>query len=362
METASFHRRLLRAFNARPSRVGLVLLIAASALSRGEDDHNAIKPLLFDSSVLEKCDPTFEFFSPKVDLGALRFVFGSNDKLYTELNSDQENLFEEYVARFQWEDLYARYTSIDVPLPPDDDAAMMKRIPEQPGDPNTVILFDGGRFIDAKLLGLTLYGSGDGYRGFLGRLDALGYTGNSGDENYLRPVGLSLPYRLNAETRRYKELPAKPMTPEVQKALEEIVAKVNETDKATLLSSATIYYRYPRLSGVCARFSLEGKDSQVVYAFYKEQGIAWRICPFEMDDSHDQSAGGGILEFDENSTHFSFRDVELHALPDSDGDGSSEIMLVSEYRSILFSLDNKYVSHGDYQLSFVERRSIYFGL
>lgn len=318
---------------------------------------------------------TLEYFSPKVDLGELRFVFHRNGRLFVELSLPQEMLLDSFVASGRTVPPFLEHGGMCEDLPPNDQEYVFRNIPEARGQKYSVLFYESSHCETRTLSGLTLYPTGDGgFRGFLGVLDGRAPEPKLIGDDYL--VGLAFNSDTPAKARR---MPAGEIDESRRAAIARFVRRrLCAVDLALLDQSVQspkfrewveIFVEYPTLRAtlVVVEFTkLEfERERHIKYLFcVLEQAEGFALIPFTQSPRHAFDAG---LYYQDDGGQTDVTPVcsELFVLPDIDGNGAHELLVVSTI-SQLFQLTHGMVHNietgkAEYQPFWREIRRVYFG-
>jgi len=305
-------------------------------------------------------DSTLSYFSPKVDLSAIRFVFSQEGKLYVELSYDGRMLYEDFKLSFpdfnenELPGIFADFLSLP------QQRFVFETIPDSLGDPYCVLFPDSLRCKLLTLSGVTLRPTFEGgFWGFMGMLD-----GEFSDLPERGPVAIAfkstrkgkamkLGNQVIDETKRTQiaqylsglraEGKLKPVyRPEVTEFLRRVDEgglKIVDESKATpylrglrgegkleVVDGRRIFLQYPDVKGVIARVDIEKR--RYLYCLL-EEGDTFRVVPFPRDFTYSYSAPDGsiVIHDPDGQTDISVRHGEVVILPDLDGNGGNELLL-----------------------------------
>lgn len=304
-------------------------------------------------------DSTLSHFAPKRSLDEVRFVFESSGSYYCQLSIRQPMLYHEFTSQFNFNPddhkvMGSRFSQSE-------EDWLMDRIPEQSGAYFTILSADSLANGKARFLGVTPLSSGDGFAGLLGRLD-LSATSSRNKGNSLRVVGLAFAGEKEKEKLISRTMPRPPSREiNAESVIEEIEEATGMSD-LELIEGLDIFYLYPKFSGIVVMVSSPPKQSNYLFCL-AQHGRNWHIVPIAREDFIDDSlAGGLLLEETPGEHHFYYRNPALYVFPDIDGDGASEVLLVSDSQSVLFETCLIRASRpGYFTPAVVERKSVYFG-
>jgi len=347
----------------------LILLVACSAprndsappaAQRGSEGVGETR-----SSVIHD---TLGFFSPKVDLHELRFVFFYSGRLFVELSENQEMLLDRLKATYPSFSIEDHGFMAD-DLSPEHQKFVFQNIPEAVGDKYSVLYLKSLRSEGRTLSGIALYPTGDGgFRGFLGLLKG---TMDQGDRIGDRLV-VGLAFK-SAKKASAKQMHSDEIGQERKSAITKFIhSRLVGTDPR-FVRWAGIYVEYPSIQGVATVVELMSAryGRRIKYLFCVIEGQdnpeGLLIVPFKESPGVLGTEERGSLCFEDpgGETDTTPGKSELFILPDLDGDGANELLVVSTVsrlfqmaREMLF--DDKTGTHRE-QYLMKEIRSVYFG-
>ncbi len=272
---------------------------------------------------------TMPWFTPKVPLHSLRFVYALNGRLYMELSQRQDMLSDDVLASFpdlvDWEhedSVYAANGILPLPL----QQQLMKKLPEELGESYCLYYPESNTVEMRELEAVGLRPTGDGFfAGLWGRLG--GNTDLQPDDTFsYRPVAIAFRSAClaHAETLEPPFEQVELDLVSMRKMFQPLVT-TDEILKVTPIGY--MYIEYPDKTMLLAR--LKGHFKEWLVCLWKN-GQTWEPAVFSPWESPLEQIEGGESCGAPN-------DTKLFLLPDIDGDGSNEL-LVWTTTSIIYKL------------------------
>lgn len=317
--------------------------------------------------VVHARDSTLSYFSPKVDLSAIRFVFSQDGRLYVELSYAGTMLYEDFKLSFpdfsenELSSMFADFLSLP------QQRFVFENIPDGLGDRYCVLFPDSLRCELLTVSGVTLRPTFEGgFWGFMGMLD-----GEFSDLPERGPVAIAfkstrtgkakkLGNRVIDETKRTQiaqylsslraEGKLKPVyrpgVTEFLRRVDEGELKIVDESKATpylrrlrgegkleVVDGRRIFLQYPDVKGVIARVDIEKR--RFLFCLL-EEGDTFHVVPFPRDFTYSYSAPEGsiVIHDPDGQTDISVRHGEVVILPDLDGNGGNELLLRAPVKAL----------------------------
>jgi hypothetical protein len=355
----------------RPSSLVAILAVAVLNSSANASEESLAEPIPGSAGkTVYADDSTLPYFSPKVDLSALRFVFSGESRLYVELSYDGWMLYEDFKLSFPDFDenelpgIFADFLSLP------QQRFVFENIPDGLGDRYCVLFPDSLRCRLLTLSGVTLRPTFEGgFWGFMGILDGefsdlpdrgpVAIAFKSGRKGKAKKLGNQvIDEAKRTQIAQYlsslrAEGKLKPVyRPEVTEFLRRVDAgevKIVDEAKATpylrhlrgegkleVVDGRRIFLQYPDVTGVIARVDIEKR--RFLFCLL-EEGDTFRVVPFPKDFSYSYSAPEGsiVIHDPDGQTDISVRHGEVVILPDLDGNGGNELLLRAPVEA-LFSI------------------------
>ncbi len=298
---------------------------------------------------------TIELFSPKVSLDELRFVISNGQEYYVELSGDQAMLFSDYVKAHGWD--YDKYTDMGSHFDEKSEVWLSSRIPERTGEVFTLYFPRTNKFADTLFVGLTPLMSGIDFVGLMGRLGPVQGSGHTSD-TYTKVIGLA--FRGGGPG---KILQAKPLNFDFSvRDRDDLSARVRELQEGwSIRRLVPITFRYSEING--AAIIVANEESVIEYLYcYAKAASNWVMSEIRCKQCDLNESGGIEYRSQIVQHHSSFENPELIALPDMDGNGASELLLISDVKTVLFSLELEYVGGSNHKPVINSIKSMYFGM
>jgi hypothetical protein len=211
-------------------------------------------------------------------------------------------------------------------------------IKEQLGDEYVLLFPDSGTSLTFRLSGLTLRSTGTGFEGFLGVLGDEGacprcYSGKGG-----RVYGLAF---RKENTARWDPLPPATLSSAERQQIDVVLHEKLRGKRVVIEEIIGVHCKFPEARGAVVLFRDPDTWSMFLLALQR-LGDTWAVMP--VDPYTGESAQDGSILFEDSPRKAEdgpsyLRNSELFLLPDLDRSGSHKLLWVSDFASILYSIE-----------------------
>ena len=311
---------------------------------------------------------TLKYSSPKVALRDLRFVFSEKGRLFVEFMHSQWMVADALIEahpEFSYDD-HERMADV---LPVEAQRFVFQHIPETLGDEYNVFFPKSFEWQRRALSGVALHPF---WQGFMGVLSGAAPEGSRCREDYgFAPLIVGLAFR-SAKEALARQMPHDAISEARKSRIAGFITKKLaggdpeflpwvdiSVARPKFIKWIEIFIGYPNVKAVLTVVEVNnapntagGETAQYLFCILERKGGPV-IVPF--DQGAEQAVIGGALLYEDEETDTSPRDSELFILPDLDGNGGEELLVVSTV-SALFTI----VSTEDTFREVDERKVKYF--
>lgn len=294
----------------------------------------------------ESEEDTLEFFTPKIDLGNIRFAYACRRDPKIELSNEQVMLqagFEERFPKLKREKLTEQeYEEVTEMLSRRQQRFVFDRITEWRGQRYCLFFPDRLELGLFRLEGIALKPTGDGgLYGFWGRLKHVAGADfrEAGPADYCgQPLAFPC-HTLRGHARpMHKEI----ADPNSFSALLPTISEHSELEAPLILKCTEFYLKYPSEKGYLVhvqgdKIDGDSRYQQTVLYCLAKIGAGFQLVPFPDDGmTGSEKDGGWLLDMAKEGPSYDLTpyDSKVYVLPDMDGDGGCEIYVVSTVSSV----------------------------